>query len=395
MPMDKTDKPLLVLWYKESQATVPIYSYDTRSGPFDQGVRWADTGYLGTRAFFRILSDPPTLVVEDVKVADQAVYTCRVDYKIRPSAITKVNLTVIVPPGPPLILNSSGHQLQEEVGPLEEGRHTQLTCRSAGGSPTPTLTWWRDGERLNQVGRFNGQSVESRISLEATRNLHGATLTCQALNNNITEPSSTSITIKVMLRPISVEIVGDVGTLSSGRPVELVCRAVGSRPPAHITWIKGNKQVTEVRHTVSLCESRNQLFWSVSLTVYSATQRQAFAELASQALPESVSQALAESGSQALAESVNQALAESAELASQATKPGTPKSASQALSAKPLASSSQAHPKSASQALPKSASQALAESASQALTKSESQAHPKSGKSASQAVSKPGTPTAS
>ncbi|ROT82518.1 putative hemicentin-1-like [Penaeus vannamei] len=250
MPMDKTDKPLLVLWYKESQATVPIYSYDTRSGPFDQGVRWADTGYLGTRAFFRILSDPPTLVVEDVKVADQAVYTCRVDYKIRPSAITKVNLTVIVPPGPPLILNSSGHQLQEEVGPLEEGRHTQLTCRSAGGSPTPTLTWWRDGERLNQVGRFNGQSVESRISLEATRNLHGATLTCQALNNNITEPSSTSITIKVMLRPISVEIVGDVGTLSSGRPVELVCRAVGSRPPAHITWIKGNKQVTEVRHTV-------------------------------------------------------------------------------------------------------------------------------------------------
>lgn len=41
------------------------------------------------------MSDPPTLVVDGVQVADEAVYICRVDYKVRPSAITKVNLTVI------------------------------------------------------------------------------------------------------------------------------------------------------------------------------------------------------------------------------------------------------------------------------------------------------------
>ena len=70
-------------------------SYDTRSGPFHKGVRWADSSYLGSRAFFRINSDPPTLVVEDVKVADEGMYTCRVDYKVRPSAYTKTNLTVI------------------------------------------------------------------------------------------------------------------------------------------------------------------------------------------------------------------------------------------------------------------------------------------------------------
>ncbi|XP_071530540.1 nephrin-like isoform X2 [Panulirus ornatus] len=250
LPKDPNDKPLLALWYKETQPTVPIYSYDTRSGPFTKGVRWADKGYLGSRAFFRIMSDPPTLVVDDVKVADQAVYTCRVDYKVRSSAITKVNLTVIVPPGPPIILSSLGRQLGHTVGPLEEGAHAQLTCRSVGGSPTPTLTWWRDGERLDQVGSVRGSGVESRISVVASRTLHGATLTCQALNNNITEPSSTSLTINVLLRPLSVEIVGGVGSLSAGRPVELVCRAVGSRPPAHITWWRGSRQITDVTHTV-------------------------------------------------------------------------------------------------------------------------------------------------
>lgn len=59
-----------------------------------------------------------------------------------------------VPPGPPTVVNSMGEQVISTVGPLEEGAHTQLTCKSAEGSPIPTLTWWRDGERLDQVGRW-------------------------------------------------------------------------------------------------------------------------------------------------------------------------------------------------------------------------------------------------
>ena len=70
-------------------------SYDTRSSSFRDGERWTADEYFGSRAFFRIMSDPPTLEVDGVQVADEAVYTCRVDYKVRPSSITKVNLTVI------------------------------------------------------------------------------------------------------------------------------------------------------------------------------------------------------------------------------------------------------------------------------------------------------------
>ncbi|CAL4137311.1 unnamed protein product, partial [Meganyctiphanes norvegica] len=196
------------------------------------------------------MSDPPTLVVEDVKVADMAIYTCRVDYKIRASAITKVNLTVIVPAAPPIILNESGLTMDSTVGPLKEGDQAHLTCRSAGGSPTPTLTWWKNGERLHQFGGVTTAGAESRITVEAKRGLHGATLTCQALNNNITEPSTKSVTVKVLLRPLSVEIVGSLGPLSSGRSVELVCRATGSTPPAQITWWKAKHQIKDVKYTV-------------------------------------------------------------------------------------------------------------------------------------------------
>ena len=58
-----------------------------------------------------------------------------------------------VPAGPPLVLDSSGRELRGSVGPLEEGQRTHLTCRSVGGTPEPTLSWWRDGHRIRQVGK--------------------------------------------------------------------------------------------------------------------------------------------------------------------------------------------------------------------------------------------------
>ncbi|KAK7012879.1 hypothetical protein SK128_013934, partial [Halocaridina rubra] len=173
-------------------------SYDTRTSSFSEGIRWADQSYLGSRAFFRITSDPPTLVVDDVRTADQAVYKCRVDYKIRPSAITMVNLTIVVPPGPPIILDASGNQLDGSVGPLKEGSHTHLTCRSVGGSPPPTLTWWKNGNRLDQYVSMREGTAESRISIVVTRGLQGDTLMCQALNNNITEASTTAVIVNIL-----------------------------------------------------------------------------------------------------------------------------------------------------------------------------------------------------
>lgn len=51
-----------------------------------------------------------------------------------------------------------------------------------------------------QVGRVGESGVESQIRVVASRTLQGATLTCQALNNNITEPAATSLTLDVLCK---------------------------------------------------------------------------------------------------------------------------------------------------------------------------------------------------
>lgn len=70
-------------------------SYDTRHGDFMAGQRWRDENVLGERSYFIASSAPPKLVLEPVHASDQAVYTCRIDYRLSSSTTVTVNLTVI------------------------------------------------------------------------------------------------------------------------------------------------------------------------------------------------------------------------------------------------------------------------------------------------------------
>ncbi|GIY70683.1 nephrin [Caerostris darwini] len=54
------------------------------------------------------------------------------------------------------------------------------------------------------------------------------------------------------LRPLEVSIEGNRRPLSANNPVELVCRATGSRPPAAITWWKGNTKMKRTKERISI-----------------------------------------------------------------------------------------------------------------------------------------------
>ncbi|XP_045134923.1 uncharacterized protein LOC123518261 isoform X2 [Portunus trituberculatus] len=260
-PKHKQDSALVVLWYRSSD-TIPVYSYDAREGEFTSGVRWADEGELGGRAHFIPSSEPPTLVLEPAHARDQGVYTCRVDYLLSPSTTAVVNLTVVVPPGPPMIL-WGGRGVVDVVGPLGEGERAELTCRSKDGRPPPTLTWTRRGQRLpllaynTSSSPIKGYNAQARVAIVGSRDLLGSTLSCHAhmpslaqVHTTLPQVQTASVIVNVTLPPVTVRILGPGAAASAGTKLRLTCRAAGSHPPAQLTWWSGHKPLSQVSYAV-------------------------------------------------------------------------------------------------------------------------------------------------
>lgn len=71
------------------------YSYDSRGKISESGTHWKNNTVIGNRAFFRITPDPATLVIENIKLTDDGLYRCRVDFQKSPTKNHKVFLQVI------------------------------------------------------------------------------------------------------------------------------------------------------------------------------------------------------------------------------------------------------------------------------------------------------------
>ena len=94
LPDDAHDDVYLVLWFKD-KATKPMYSLDVRGKPLDQANHWAESSSIGKRSSFSTASNPNSLVVDDLTLADEGIFRCRVDYRNSPTKNVKLNLTII------------------------------------------------------------------------------------------------------------------------------------------------------------------------------------------------------------------------------------------------------------------------------------------------------------
>ncbi|XP_065167952.1 nephrin isoform X2 [Atheta coriaria] len=241
-PPAPNDSVVLVVWYKDEHT--PIYSYDTRTSS-NQAHRWQDSS-LDSRAFFRTLTEPSTLSIDNIGEKEEGEYRCRIDYLRSPTKNLRVKLTVIVPPQKPKIFDEKGKEVETRAGPYEEGGDMKLSCIVTGGKPEPIIKWWRGEKLIESLETRSGfQNVRSNqlVVKGLQRSDQHAAFTCQASNNNISQPVSSTVTIEIHFRPLKAEILSSNNPFSADRKYEIACQTFGSRPPAKITWWMDNKEM--------------------------------------------------------------------------------------------------------------------------------------------------------
>ncbi|XP_068157245.1 uncharacterized protein side-VI [Drosophila tropicalis] len=256
------DKVLLVVWYKNN---LPIYSYDTRGAHAGTPSHWRDEEVLEDRAVFRTHKEPAELIINPVKEKDAGNFRCRVDFKLSQTRNSNVNLEVVVPPLQPNIFNERRLRIDSRAGPYEEGGSLEVTCVVYGGSPPPTVTWLMNGQLQNSVVDYTYDgTINSKLVVRNLSRIHQhAVYTCQASNFH-KKYVATNITIELYLRPLLVEISFNNQPMSADRKYEIECQAIGSRPPAKITWWMGNVELHG--HSQKVSEDGN-----VSASVLSIT----------------------------------------------------------------------------------------------------------------------------
>ncbi|CAG0879414.1 unnamed protein product [Darwinula stevensoni] len=237
--------PYLVLWFKEEDSDMPIYTFDARMRSTEDG-RHRVAPFLQPRAHLSYLDGVPHLTFDPVRYTDEGLYRCRADYRRAPTSYFNVNLTIVIPPPQPTIREISGLQVGSTAGPVDEGSDLHLTCEVDGGKPMPRVTWWWENRLLNSSDESVSPGVvRSHLHLYNVERKHLMTsLTCQAANTNLTVPEYRSIKIEMNLPPLEVKVEGPKGFLSSGKAYDFQCRVIGSRPAAFIRWWKNGQSLS-------------------------------------------------------------------------------------------------------------------------------------------------------
>lgn len=256
-PDSSDDEFTVLVWYKNN---LSIYSFEIP----DQ--QWSDPSFnTSSRLQANIHSQPTAITISALTEDDEAMYHCRVDFRLSPTRNVGINLTIVVLPSPPFFMDEMSNKVVGRVGPYHDGDTLVLRCLVIGGRPPPRISWY-SGDTL--VDASDGDSDiptvrENELYLPLTRD-NAAALTCRASNTHLAPPIVASLEIELYLPAHNVSIHWVRGTmgdaLNAGSVALAQCTARGSYPQPELSWWLDHKHLTH--HS-------NQTWYNSTLTAVS------------------------------------------------------------------------------------------------------------------------------
>ncbi|XP_035219364.1 hemicentin-1-like, partial [Stegodyphus dumicola] len=245
----KGDSVEFIFWYKNDGVTA-LYTLDARDRRLADAFHMRNETY-SDRVQFHVTGDQPYLQMDYLREEDTGSYFCRVDYQWSATELKRVNLIVVVPPKRLVIRDDSGQEIRDRAGPYKEKSDIGLSCEAQKGFPSPNVTWWRDNKLWDNTFKKVSNNVVNEIRLSnLSRSDLFATFHCKAQNTKLTSPIIKTIVLDLYLYPVSVKITSKPMALSAGKPVDVTCESVGSRPSAKITWWLNGTRLTDHIETV-------------------------------------------------------------------------------------------------------------------------------------------------
>ncbi|GIY93158.1 hemicentin-2 [Caerostris extrusa] len=157
-------------------------------------------------------------------------------------------VTVLIPPGEPRITPPN---------PIaREGESTALTCSSEGGSPDPTIRWYRDGVLLQGVIQKGGSRERPTSSiltvtprLEDDDSIYRCVVWNRALREDL--KLETSVSLRVHYSPrLTVGPSNPLNVLEN-TDAHLTCSVIASPPVRTIRWAKNGQLLSNTHnHTI-------------------------------------------------------------------------------------------------------------------------------------------------
>ncbi|KAM8927536.1 nephrin [Pelodytes ibericus] len=205
------------------------------------------------------------LTIVTVPSDNQATYRCEVSYDGKPVLKNITKLHIQFPPLDVKIISNAKE--------FKRGSTITLNCITGSSNPKATISWMKDGKKLNAPNQkeekslYGGISSSSRISFTAESTDHAKRIACEAYSNILKEGVNTFYKLNILFAPeYTDEQPKVVQAVEHG--AALIPLDVRANPPViSYTWsLRGIKLTGEGAYRHHLQGAGNLEIWNVSRT---------------------------------------------------------------------------------------------------------------------------------